>query len=325
MGRSFPSDNCTIACENGCIDLLILRKSADHKYALIIENKVDNTVDQESQLERYFKKMRDSFDEKEIFAIYLPLRHRPPDKSSLGKVPPAQFGVISFECEIRNWLRDSIRYEQCLPQGLHENLKHYLDLINFLLRKEKEEQVSEQMLESLRIADGESKLPTYEEIQDLCRDAQCLADTYRKLLRAKLFSEVGRLLRERYPTEDAHYRAGNEKRVNDPYRIDDFVSVGVHIGDLVAVSAWTWGTEYFIGYRQTTTKLDAGFQEFISKRYDKPIQPSADCSHCEKQESPLELAAVGDEARRVCGLLETLHSKIQPLIDEYDAQKAALK
>jgi hypothetical protein len=81
---------------------------------------------------------------------------------------------------------------------MRDNLKHYLDLIKWLLNKEKTIKMNERIFDALLIADAEGRLPTMGEIAAVKESAQALEDSYRRLLLAKTFAQVRKLVEISY-------------------------------------------------------------------------------------------------------------------------------
>jgi hypothetical protein len=95
------------------IDLLIEGEDTNNnRFAVIIENKVNDAVDQEKQIQRYIKSLEneESFEEDHIYVIYLTSNDngKEPSEDSFPNKMKERFGNryhrISFEKEIRQWI-----------------------------------------------------------------------------------------------------------------------------------------------------------------------------------------------------------------------------
>lgn len=92
------SEQVKVEREEGRIDLLI----QDKTYAIIIENKINDAVDQPDQLARYFRYVSKDKNLQVLAIVYLPL--------TLEKKPPLEYSKEYAEC------RDDIRKKLvCLP------------------------------------------------------------------------------------------------------------------------------------------------------------------------------------------------------------------
>lgn len=94
----------------------------NHNYAIILENKVNNAIDQldgikvkGGQIERYINKTKDDrFEEEQIYVLYLPPTYeKEPSKESWGKyfetdIHRTRYLNISFKDDILPWLINSV-------------------------------------------------------------------------------------------------------------------------------------------------------------------------------------------------------------------------
>lgn len=129
-----------ISMEKNRIDILI----RDDNYAIIIENKVHNAVDQKKQIKRYVEVVNEEYKLEQIYVIYLtrdgskevaesslPLELR----NKLG----ARFLECNFKYNILTWLQDEV-----LPFCRHNDtilisgIQQYIDHLNgiFLIRED---------------------------------------------------------------------------------------------------------------------------------------------------------------------------------------------
>jgi len=249
-------DNCQVTREDQHIDLLITRDGSDSKYAIIIENKINGAVDQKKQLQTYYRVLRDrGFEDSQIFVCYLTLRGGSPSKDSAGST---KVHLITFKQHIVSWLegalRDTREWPANMSKGMGDNIRHYLDLIKWLLNQEKIMQMNEKILSALKMADNENRLPTLAEITHLRESAQALEERYRRYLRAKTVSAVQRLLHERdnLKQTDAYHEAFSLERLETDEWFDDFTSndycFGVSVCGVVVVALGDDKNGIYTGY-----------------------------------------------------------------------------
>ena len=141
MGIECEVINPVITVEKDRIDCLI----RDDNYAVIIENKVHNAVDQKNQIDRYFKTMRDNYnhDPDNIYIIYLT---RSGEKevselslsSGLREILGDRFIKCNFREHILQWLEfDAIPNCQYKDTTLISAIQQYIDHLKglFYLRE----------------------------------------------------------------------------------------------------------------------------------------------------------------------------------------------
>jgi PD-(D/E)XK nuclease superfamily len=270
---------CEVTCEKGHIDLLITRNRDDGRYAIILENKVNGASDQEQQLQKYCEQVRRrGFKREEISLCYLTLRGGEPSDDSIGDLKD-RLRLARFDREIVPWLEEALSGGTDTPCGMtadmRDNLKHYLNLIKWLLNNEKAMQMNERILEALRKADEEKRLPTLGDIVALRESAQALEQSYLGLMRAKrakTYKAVRKLLEERDKLRATH-------RYHDkwlpPTWNEDLPSgeywFGYAVGDLVIV---TFGedenedgvvfTGYVVPENEKDNDLMKRFRRFVS-------------------------------------------------------------
>jgi hypothetical protein len=140
---NFKIEKPQITSEKERVDLLIL----DKEYALIIENKVHNAVDQESQIARYINKVRNNgFVDEKIFIIYLTRDENKKisdqswmlDNESLKDKFANQFIDLTFRFDILPWLKNEVRPNLKIKDTyLKSSIEQYIDHLEgiFSLRK----------------------------------------------------------------------------------------------------------------------------------------------------------------------------------------------
>jgi hypothetical protein len=132
-----------ITCEKDRIDLIILGRN----FALIIENKIHNAIDQGSQLGRYIKIVKSKgYDEQHIWVIYLTRdeNKKPEDHSWIYEGINYQERIknrylpISYRYDILPWLQDYVLPE-CRVKDvfLKSTVEQYIDYLEGLFNTRK--------------------------------------------------------------------------------------------------------------------------------------------------------------------------------------------
>ena len=122
-----------ISLETDNIDVCI--RDDDAKYAIIVENKINNAPDQEKQLFRYIESTwAKGFNKEQIYIIYLPQTYdtKKPDDQTLGeyrKFFAERFAILSFKEDILPWLTDKIlpnvrQRDKLLASALEQYIDH---------------------------------------------------------------------------------------------------------------------------------------------------------------------------------------------------------
>ena len=124
----------------GEIDILLEKKD---DACIIIENKIHDAVDQDSQLYRYYKYAKERFTDDQIKLIYLTCGGGVPNENSLrGKDGEEYLDIgrvtcMSYERGIIKWLEDCLK-EVIGSIRLHDILFQYQELIKELIGQPKE-------------------------------------------------------------------------------------------------------------------------------------------------------------------------------------------
>jgi hypothetical protein len=326
-------EHCEVTCEKGHIDLLVTRDGDDGKYALIIENKVNGAPDQPRQLQRYYEDVRRrGFKDEEIFPCYLPLRRgRRPSDDSAGSLLK-RLRPTSFEEQIVPWLEgvldDKGKWPANMSEGMCDNLKHYLDLIKWRLNQEKVMQMNERIFDALQAADKENRLSTFGEITALRESAQALEECYRRLMRAKTFAAVRRLLEERGLKATHAYHDG----WSEPTWYDDLLSqehfFGFSVGDITIVAFGEDPKGMYTGYAIMPERKgeEVGlFGEFVRKEdpsafagQSNPYWYSYNYYVQNDRARPEDGTRPQDVARLADNVLE-MHRTMKHLVDKFRA------
>jgi len=151
------------------IDLLI--EDRDHRFAVIVENKIQNAADQQKQIERYIEKVRSRVKETlQIWVIYLTsdgtkqissfsLTQKAQEMLSMSDEDNGRFVEINYKDDILEWLMN-----QVLPEIKHRDelmicaIQQYIDYLRgrYNLRinqKDLRHKMEEKIKEALKLTD----------------------------------------------------------------------------------------------------------------------------------------------------------------------------
>lgn len=171
------------------IDLLI----KDEKYAIIVENKIHDALDQENQLNRYIKEVeRKGFDS--FYIIYLTKDGHEPTNGSLSEErkrklnTDGRFYSLSYKDNILPWMEERI-----LPlcrikeENLTTALKQYIDHLKGLfmgrkIDKELNETMGKHIIEELKLENisSEDKIKHLQTFMTEISDLHAIADNIRR-------------------------------------------------------------------------------------------------------------------------------------------------
>lgn len=155
-------------CDNtsGRIDLLI---KEDDKYAIIVENKINEAADQENQIARYIKHLKSiGFPQSQIFVLYMSSRGDAPsdetwklDGEDYQKEFAARYFNFTYRFHVLPWLeKEVIPIINSLNQPyLKSAVEQYIDYLKgkYALREEEREGLLVVLKKELKINDDEIK------------------------------------------------------------------------------------------------------------------------------------------------------------------------
>ena len=121
------------------IDILI----TNEKQAIIIENKIW-AEDGEKQLETYYRKMKDKYED--VFVCYLTLNGKSPSQQSKGNIE--EITLLSYKKHIINWINKCMKESTTIP-SLRETLIQYLEVVNKLIGKSKNKSYHEEIAQHI--------------------------------------------------------------------------------------------------------------------------------------------------------------------------------
>lgn len=110
----------------------------DKEYAIILENKVYNAIDQDEQLSRYIEKtIKRDYKIEQIYVLYMPQTFSEPDEQSWGQYKndfTNRFAIISFKDEVRIWLKEKIMplFNTASEMHIESALRQYVDYLDGL-------------------------------------------------------------------------------------------------------------------------------------------------------------------------------------------------
>lgn len=261
----FVAEGCIVKPESGgYIDLRIERERAAGKFAIIIENKINNAPDQSGyresvkreagQLERCVEHLkRRRFRPDEIFVFYLPLEGsrdaRPEDIAAITR-EGVTYAQITFRYHIREWLEAALKDWQQPNEDLREHLSYYQRLITYLVNKNKQNEMDSEILKCIQMEE-EAGFLTLSDIDAACNSAAALKRVFERVLRGRLLRRIHEDLRKGdlrpnfYATESPRLVCPTSDYANE---FENEIVVGVEVNDAIAVGCG-WDEEgFFFAY-----------------------------------------------------------------------------
>jgi hypothetical protein len=189
----------------GQIDILIEGKSTGgQRFAVIIENKVKGADNQDEQLQRYVECVLDKcqLDYQNIYVIYLPLMaDKEPELEDQKYIEKnnVKYEKVTFETNILAWLsvvmgeenEDSCPQNMRWGMGMRENLSHYRNLIEYLIKNKKERTMNIEILRQLELTEADRKpFPSWSSVDNLINSANALKQCLEVVLRGKLLLAI---------------------------------------------------------------------------------------------------------------------------------------
>ena len=340
-----PVDRCSVSQEHpisnldkrGFIDLLITRKEENGQYAVILENKVNGALDTDVQLFKYKEYVKTELHFQEVYIIYLPLLDPVmPSENSLGDIrkdPACRFEVLTFDKFILPWLAE-VCLRESIPEEMHDNLKHYRDFILFLIKKNKEQKMKDEILKVLREKDEGNNLPAFRHVRYLKESMEELILCYKILIRSKLLCNIYNTLKEEgagmYFARD-HLAALNSLS-DSGLELDTqhFCAVGMRINmvTVAIVGVDLFGNadtlRVWFGDRGLETMRDKSFEGFIEKREGVPIpycQGSSAWYHWEERQ--VEFDKWKEQAERIARDLREYWKTLTQITAEFGIRYAS--
>ncbi len=273
--------------KRGFIDILIVHEAKDERerYAVVIENKVNEAGDTDQQLKTYVGYLQDVHKFPRVFVSYLPLRGgKEPSENSRGGIDTMDgvyFQINTFEDHILPWLKDTCR-NAGLDEGMRDNLKHYRDLIEFRIKKDKEQNMHTDILKCLRVEeDKNGSLPAFKDVLGLRGAINELIQCYQRRIRAKLLYRMREALdhdgAELFVADgvyDTMHSLSASANTQDELENAKWCAVGIRVNDaIVAVVGFNIienddRVKLDFGARRISGKTDAALSAFMAKTPD---------------------------------------------------------
>lgn len=222
---------CKVYPEKGKIDVSITCNCADNKWAVIIENKINNAKNQDRQLERYVNlRCREGY--KRIFVFYLPRSsEKEPDSGEVQAIKKLEiefkasicYKKITFEGEILSWLDTSLQsWPQELNLDLREHLSYYRRLVAYLVNLNKQNDMDSAILDSIRKTEEAGGYLTLEAIDAAITSAASLRRVFERVLRVRLIRRIyNELLKHNM---QPHYYGDYRPKLRKVYPVSDYTT-----------------------------------------------------------------------------------------------------
>ncbi|RYD85423.1 MAG: hypothetical protein EOP84_02555 [Verrucomicrobiaceae bacterium] len=266
----FLCEGCVVHPESGgYIDLRIERECDDGRFAIIIENKVNQAPDQygyrksvgreASQLETCVERMRARFADHEIFVFYLPLtgdRHAKQD--DVNAITQGGNGVtfarITFKEHIQGWLTEVFEdWPDDLNQDLRDHVGYYRRLITHLITKNKTVEMDSEILKSIQQEEQDQGPLSLSAFDAAIESAHSLRRVFERVLRGRLLRRIHAELSKR-GSRAVFYIVEWPRIINaepESDYSDDFekqIIVAVHVSDAIAVGIGWDENGFFSAY-----------------------------------------------------------------------------
>ena len=252
----------------GQIDILINCKTINgREFVVIIENKVNHAPDQPNQLERYVRKMVSlKYKPEDIYVFYLPLTatKNPQENDRIAVLDiGAIYHKITFKEHILDWLESIVNDPySSLHKGMLENIGHYKNLIQFLIKKNNMTEINNQILENLIAHEKvNQKIPSLNQVAELRKSLDSLDACLRKVFHGRLLLEISAILKSK--GIDVVFRSeennGVDINVDLPYYLPENVNLCVSVKETLGAFV-CYGINYsdkdnvgqsWIGYLRT--------------------------------------------------------------------------
>jgi hypothetical protein len=142
-----------------------------------------------------------------------------------------------------------------MHDGMRENLSHYLNLIKFLINKQKELKMNHELLKQLAEAEKRNRLPTWSQVESLQKSAVELKQCLESVLRGKLLLEIQRILQEQHVNVWLCLESEPTEKISavDAYdeRFGDSVDLCVHADANVNVCFGGNNDGFWLGYMRS--------------------------------------------------------------------------
>lgn len=204
-------DSPIITQETKRIDLWI----RDTNYAIVIENKVYNAIDQQNQLERYIDQtIEEKYKENNIYVLYLPPTYeKEPTKESWGRfydseIHKKRYLCLSFKNDILPWLNNYVlpninSKDKYLSSAIEQYIDHLEGKFNIRKRNNKMNMNLQEFLKNELGINGVTPEKALKIVQDKKEEIQNTLshiDELEKGIMTEYFQEWNKLLKNEFPS-----------------------------------------------------------------------------------------------------------------------------
>lgn len=167
-------NNPHITQEEERIDIWI----RESNYAIIIENKVYEAGDQESQIARYIDKTKQChYNDEQIFVIYMPSIARETSNQTWGNYKSRyqrRFAIVSFCEDVIYWLKNKVLPNLTLKEiYLKSAIEQYIDYLERyagLYEKTERQRLLEMLYEICEIKDTDAEIIQYDRLVEVQKE-----------------------------------------------------------------------------------------------------------------------------------------------------------
>jgi hypothetical protein len=213
--------NTVVSRETGRLDIWI--RDSDSKKSIIIENKINNAVDQESQIDRYFEYAQDKGFQT-VAVVYLSLDGSKVAPSSKEHSEDIILNVAAFNTNeddlVNGWL------EKCLQQDINANtsavINQYIKLLKHLASRTMDRQTLKLFYEKINSDSDVKALADIIEIRNQIPTYR--ADKFGDEIKLKAFAKRGRY-KDNYWLFEDYNAEGNNLKLDVWFNIDGTASL----------------------------------------------------------------------------------------------------
>ncbi len=196
-------------------------------YAIIIENKIHNAIDQEEQISKYIDEARKQhLKDENIFIIYLSRDGGSPDKKSFSEKDKDDFKnrylEISYRYDIIPWLENHVLpncrlKEEFLISAVQQYIDHLQGMFNLRkIEKDMNEKLIKELEEQLNLTNDYKE--DIEIISEKIKNIDLVKDYLKRLLdrmQNKAFKDWEEKIRADFGSDNEYYKLGVDKQILD--------------------------------------------------------------------------------------------------------------
>jgi hypothetical protein len=282
-----------ITQEKERIDLWI--RDTEGQYAIIIENKVKNASDQETQIHRYIETtIKYDFSAPNIYVLYLPPTYeKEPDMNSWGEyynkeIYNKRYLKLSFKDDILPWLQEKIlpnvrRKDIYLSSSIEQYIDHLegifsLRTINNQMNMELQKFIKEKWKLSDNNPRGAISILKEKEMElnNAITQVQEMKSFYISLWVLSILTDWENKLKEDFPDEEV----SSPDSLGFGFKINDKSSI--YIAYNPQCNVWVCGTTYPDGVwkdkEKKITSIERGYEDFKKYFQDKKSEINNQCA-----------------------------------------------